>query len=607
MRILAFDGGGSTTRAGLYDASRRLLAEAKGGPSNPVAYGTDVCLDRMASLSRALLGPGQEDFVVVAGVSGAGMGERAERIADLLSERLQAARVVLSNDIRAQLYANARDGDGVLVVSGTGSSVAAQSRSGEYVMVGGRGPTLGDDGSAYQIAARGLRAAAHALDGMGPQTRLVETMAAAAGVADFPALNVKLFAAAKEDVARLAPAVAETAVAGDAAAQSIIESEAHLLALQTVAVFDRLALPHTAPVFLQGGVFEHCPSFSRIYELSLHRLRPGIRSMRPRYTGHRAVLELAFAAELPKGVYLAASRRSGAARPSQTEQPAAGVALERMTPLEIVTAMNRADTAIADAVASQKEAIAEAVAAIADGFRDGGRLIYIGAGTSGRLGVLDASECPPTFGVPPGRVIGIMAGGDRALRESVEDAEDVEALAVADLQKLIPPLESRDIVVGISASGTTAYVRAGLNEAQQRGAKTVLLCCNPAPRDAAGIVIAVQTGPEVVAGSTRLKAGTATKIVLNMLSTGAMALCGYTLDGYMVGVQPTNEKLRARAVRIIEALTSVDATAASVLLDAAGNNVAAAVLMARRSIDAASAGKMLAEAKGNVRMALDSS
>ena len=232
-------------------------------------------------------------------------------------------------------------------------------------------------------------------------------------------------------------------------------------------------------------------------------------------------------------------------------------------------------------------------------------MIYLGAGTSGRLGVLDASECPPTFGVSPGQVIGLMAGGDEALRDSIEGAEDDTDRAVVDLNALRPALNAKDFGVGITASGRTPYVIAALEEAARVGCTTGMVCCNEVGSGLASIVIALDTGAEVLAGSTRLKAGTATKLVLNQISTGAMALSGRVYDGYMVGVRASNDKLRERAAGIIVKLTDLAVPEATQLLVKARGEVAVAVLMERAGLGADEAIDRLDRSGGSLRVALE--
>lgn len=276
-----------------------------------------------------------------------------------------------------------------------------------------------------------------------------------------------------------------------------------------------------------------------------------------------------------------------------------------MSPLEIVQAINAEDGSVAGAVQRELPQIARAIEEIAGRMRRGGRLMYVGAGTSGRLGVLDASECPPTFSTPPGLVVGLIAGGSRALTHSVEAAEDDEEAGRGDVAGL--DVAAADTVVGIAASGRTPYVLGAVAEAKQRGALTIGVACTTGSplAERVEIMIAPVVGPEVITGSTRLKAGTAQKMVLNMLSTGTMVLLGKTFGNLMVDVQPTNAKLRARAVRIVGLATGLSAEAASALLRASGGEVKTAIVSALAGVDAAAARERLAKANGIVRAAIE--
>lgn len=267
--------------------------------------------------------------------------------------------------------------------------------------------------------------------------------------------------------------------------------------------------------------------------------------------------------------------------------------------------MNREDKRVALAVGRTLPRIARAVDAIVKSFESGGRLIYIGAGTSGRLAVLDASECPPTFGTPPRMVQGIIAGGRRALRHAVEGAEDSVANGARDLRRI--GLESNDVVVGIAASGTTPYVLGALRFARQRKATTVGITSNAGSALArqAEIAIVVETGPEIVAGSTRLKAGTAQKLVLNMLSTAAMARIGRVYENWMVAVALTNKKLMRRGAGILEEAAGVTPSAAAHALRLAGHDMPTALVMLKTGASADDAKKRLTSARGNVRKAIE--
>jgi len=278
--------------------------------------------------------------------------------------------------------------------------------------------------------------------------------------------------------------------------------------------------------------------------------------------------------------------------------------LDRLSSRQIVEVMNTEDAGVASAVGSELDAIAAAVDRIVAAFRAGGRLIYIGAGTSGRLGVLDASECPPTYSVPPGMVIGLIAGGDHAIRHSVEDAEDDHAQGAADLDGV--RVGPDDVVVGIAVSGKTPYVLGALDRARAVGAGTVALCCNPgAPvTEIAQIAICPVVGPEVLTGSTRLKSGTAQKMVLNMLSTASMVRIGKSYGNLMVDVAISNDKLARRAAGIVQDATGCTANEAEAVLAASGRKVKLAILMQISGRDAETAQAHLESARGVLRDAL---
>lgn len=278
--------------------------------------------------------------------------------------------------------------------------------------------------------------------------------------------------------------------------------------------------------------------------------------------------------------------------------------LDALSTLDLVTAMNDEDRMVADAVQRELPRIAAAVDAIAARMHKGGRLFYVGAGTSGRLGVLDAVECPPTFSATTDQVQGLIAGGAGAFLQAVEGAEDSTTLGPADLQAR--GLGGKDVVVGIAASGRTPYVLGALAYAKSVGALTVAVVCNTGSPVAAAAELPIEavTGPEVLTGSTRLKAGTATKLVLNMLSTGAFVRLNKVYGNLMVDVQTTNAKLKARAVRIVAEAVACNETLAQQLLDQCDGEVKAAIVVGRKRVAPAVARTLLLTHDGSVRDAL---
>jgi len=279
--------------------------------------------------------------------------------------------------------------------------------------------------------------------------------------------------------------------------------------------------------------------------------------------------------------------------------------LDRLSTLGIVDLLAREDRLVAPAVAKERRRIAAAVDLLVEALRAGGRLFYVGAGTSGRLGVLDAAECPPTFGTPPRMVHGIIAGGRRALVRAVEGAEDCAADGARAIEK--KRVSKRDVVVGIAACGVTPFVRAAVRRARRRGARTVFVTCAPEAKGLleADVIINPRVGPEAVTGSTRLKAGTATKLVLNTLTTAAMVRLGKVYGNLMVDLRATSAKLRDRSLRIVCAMTDLARAPARRLLARAGGETKTAVVMHKRRCGAAEARRRLDAAGGMLRRALE--
>ncbi len=279
------------------------------------------------------------------------------------------------------------------------------------------------------------------------------------------------------------------------------------------------------------------------------------------------------------------------------------VGLDAASPLDIVDLIGAEDAGVPGAVAAARVELARAIELVEAAFRAGGRLFYVGAGTSGRLGVLDAAECPPTFGSPPEMVTGLIAGGYRALVRSIEGAEDDVNAAIGEMDA--QRVRANDVVIGIAASGTTPYVRAALGRAQALGAHTVFLSCSEPPallKETCDLCITILVGPEVVTGSTRMKAGTATKLALNTITTGAMVRLGKVYGNLMVDLQATNAKLVDRGQRIVMETTGASREAAVAAIEAAGGSVKTAIVMVRRKIERAEAERLLAEARGQLRV-----
>lgn len=280
--------------------------------------------------------------------------------------------------------------------------------------------------------------------------------------------------------------------------------------------------------------------------------------------------------------------------------------IDMLSTAEMAVIMNEEDKKVAVAIEKELPSIVKAIDIIAEAFKNGGRLVYIGAGTSGRLGILDASECPPTYGTDPSMVVGLIAGGEYAIRNAVEGAEDSRELGIEDLKAL--DFNSKDVLVGIAASGRTPYVIAAMEYAKSLGASVIGLSCNPGSpiAEKAGIAISPVPGPEIVTGSTRLKSGTTQKLVLNMLTTLSMVKIGKVYGNLMVDVQATNEKLVERQKRIVMEATGVSKEAAADALAQCNNHCKSAILMILTGVTAEEAIAKLAEHKGFIRTAQES-
>lgn len=588
---LALEGGGTRTTAGLYEDDR-LVAEATGGPSNPLAYGVATTAGVIASLARELIPPHVQNVTVLAGIAGVMSRRIGQDIAAQLAAVPRLGALCITTDLHPLAYAHFPDSPGMLVIAGTGASILVHDGTHRFVRVGGRGPVMGDEGSAYQIAVAALRAIARAEDGVGAKTPLQQLLPEALKLPDTEALIPWSLAASRQELAALAVAVDRAAEEGDPVARACITAQARQLASLTLAALWQLPGNETVPLIVQGSVIEACRLFRETYldgaccerRLSLTELR---------YKNHRAVLELRHLDGDEDWCHRFAPDTSAVA-------PTEGVSrhlrpLDELSPAALVDALIAHEAMVGRALRQQSDRLATAVAWVAEAISTGGRLVYLGAGTSGRLAVLDASECPPTFGVNPDRVIGIMAGGDRALRDSVEGAEDDGPQGVADLFALAP--EPRDVIVGIAASGTTPYVRSALDAAREKGLRTVLLCCNPQISDhAADLCITLPTGAEALPGSTRLNAGTATKVALNIISTGAMARAGFVHGGQMVCMRPTNAKLRKRAERMVAALSGRSEEESREALADADYRIPVALVALRLGLGAVEADRRCAEA-----------
>ena len=486
----------------------------------------------------------------------------------------------------------------VLVLSGTGSCCFGSDTLGNSCRVGGWGHQLGDRGSAYDIGLRALQQVVQEYDHTDRWPALGQRLLGILLLNDPEHLVAWMQQADKAAVAALAVEVFAAAAGGDRLARAVIQQAAERMAADAAQCAARLVRRgQRVEYVLAGSVPLKQPGFSAWIRRGLRKAWPNGRvSLLPRESAWGAV-ELAQARFGALGVHALAcpsppstlkrelqtgperqQERGGAApqapisqwdldlgqnSPTEQRNPRSRH-LDKLSLGDAIELMIREDATLPAAIRQEKAHLEQAVKLIVRAFRQGGRLFYVGAGTSGRLGVLDASECPPTFRTKPELVQGIIAGGPAALWQSLESTEDDAGAGAEALQAR--GVQAHDVVVGIAASGRTPFVWGALHEAAHRHAKTVLLCCNPRLVLPAGprpqVVVALNTGPEVLTGSTRLKAGTATKLVLNMLTTLSMVRLGKVVENFMVDMNPANAKLRERAVRIVQALTQADDPAA---------------------------------------------
>jgi len=590
--ILGIEGGGTKTTWALLTRSEKVLAQGVAGPGNTLLL-TNSQLDMLFKVIRFEAGT---DIEAIGGAfAGCQLSEEKKRVEKILRRvwpQAKAVRVV--EDTRSVLVAAFGDGPGIVVIAGTGSNVAGQkSADAPIEKAGGWGHLFSDEGSAYDIARRGLQIAYDSYDATRKISLLAREFLAAAGKSSMEELVPFLLKdTSKTTVAQWARCVFSATRKGDLDAKRVIDSAVSMLVGNFAVLAYRLKL--TKPqVALTGGLFDNQPGYAKAFQRELKREFPDAKSFLLTVPGAFGAARLAGLEKLSDDLALDGSRRAprdGSAAPAQglrrlPTDPARLIAfaqasteqrnprsrgLDKRSISGLVDLFIKEERYVEKALAAQRTNIAKAATLVAKKLSGGGRLFYIGAGTSGRLGVVDASEMPPTFNAPPEQVQAIIAGGAAAVFRSQEGAEDARDTGVNELKAR--RLTKRDVVCGIAASGQTPFVLGALDYARDLGAGTILLTCNPmrSIRVPVDVEIDLPTGPEIVTGSTRLKAGTATKLVLNMLSTIAMVRLGRVRDNLMINVQATNDKLRARAVRLVQALTQRNDAEAQTALEKNG-------------------------------------
>ena len=510
-------------------------------------------------------------------LAGCATEDDRNQLTKLCHEVWPQAKIVAGSDRDSGLAAALGRGDGIAVNAGTGASVTGR-RGDRIEKAGGWGHILGDAGGGYSLALQALRFILREYDLHRGEAQFTATILRALSLNSRDELVRWAQIADKDDVAGLAPIVLECAMRGDESVMRIVEEGAGVLGEYTAAVATRLGL--LAPkVILLGGLFQRDGVYVHAFKRKLKKTLSDARVAMSEQSPELGAAWLAMQMDEHGAVTIVANHREAEslARALTEQRNPRSEGLEKLNARQLVELFVEEESFVQEALRKETESLARALEMVAKSLRDGGRLFYVGAGTSGRLGVLDASEIPPTFGASPNLVQGIIAGGVTALSRSVEGAEDDRgsgALAIDERG-----VTGKDVVCGITASGRAPFVLGALAEAKQRGAQTILLTCNPARERVPGcdLEIDLATGPELLTGSTRLKAGTATKIALNLISTGAMIALGKVRGNLMIDVNASNAKLRDRAVRLVVELAKCNSTEAAERLEAHGWNVRAAL------------------------------
>jgi N-acetylmuramic acid 6-phosphate etherase len=578
-RILGVEGGGTKTAWVLVETSAgaadtgsqwQVLDQGKLPPSN---FRLETP-DRLRAIFRDLPNRLDRAGIFLAGVATA---EDRQALSRLCTEIWPNATIITGSDRESGLAAALDHGDGIVVSGGSGSSVTGR-RGDRIEKAGGWGHILGDAGGGYFLSIQALRLILREYDLHRGEMQFTTKILQALSLNNLDELVRWAQTADKMEVAMLAPVVFKAATDGDVRVMEIIEQGAGVLCEYTEAVASRLHL--LAPkVVLLGGLFHRDSIYTHAFR---RRLKKNLPDARVAVAERAPELGAAWlAAETSDHIVLQS-------RPPQNEIEDLAAALteqrnprsenlEKLSPRALVNLFVEEEKFVEDALRTAAADLARAVEIVTESLRKGGRLFYAGAGSSGRIGVLDASEIPPTFGAPADLVQAVIAGGVTALHRSVEGAEDEESAGAFALDER--GITQSDVIIGITASGRTPFVLGALRRASSLGAKTILLTCNPSGSQNAIVDLAINlaVGPEVLAGSTRLKAGTATKVALNIISTGTMVALGKVRGNLMIDLHTSNTKLRDRAVRVVAELKKCNYDSARQQLEEANWNLRAVV------------------------------
>ena len=562
-KILGVEGGGTKTSWVLVERGDNDLLVLDQGKLPPANFRLATA-DQLRTMFREL--PGEVSRVGIF-LAGCGTEEDRQSLTRLCAEIWPQAKIVVGSDRDSGLAAALGNGDGIVVNAGSGSSVTGR-RDKRIENAGGWGHILGDAGGGYFLSLQALRLILREYDLHRGEVQFTTKILQALSLSNLDELVRWAQTADKMEVAMLAPVVFEAAAGGDARVMEIIEEGARVLCEYTEAVAKRLHA--LAPkVVLIGGLFQRDSIYNHAFRRRLKKTLPDIR-----VTNSERAPEFGAA-------WLAAEMQSwpeirSEPAPEKIDDLAAALTEQRNPRSENLEKMNAQDLVklfvdeekfVGEALRAVVVDLARGIDLVAESLRKGGRLFYVGAGTSGRLGILDASEIPPTFGAPPDLVQGIIAGGATALHRSVEGAEDETSNGALAMDRR--GVKDVDVVVGIAASGRTPFVLGALAQAKSLGARTVLLSSNPAREKNVNVDLAIDlaVGPEILTGSTRLKAATATKVALNIISTGAMVALGKVRGNLMIDLNTTSTKLRDRATRMVAELTDVDYKSARAQLE----------------------------------------
>jgi N-acetylmuramic acid 6-phosphate etherase len=565
-KILGVEGGGTKTSWVLVErgeAELRVLDQGKLPPAN-FRLATP---DELRAIFREL--PKEINRVGIF-LAGCGTEEDRQSLTRLCAEVWSQAKIVVGSDRDSGLAAALGHGDGIVVNAGSGSSITGR-RDKRIENAGGWGHILGDAGGGYYLSLQALRLVLREYDLHRDEVKFTTKILRALSLNNLDELVRWAQTADKMEVAMLAPVVFEAAAAGDARVMEIIEEGARVLCEYTEAVATRLHA--LAPkVVLLGGLFQRDSIYTHAFRRRLKRSLPDARVTNSERAPEFGAAWLAAKMENWPEIHAEPG-------PEKIDDLAAALTeqrnprsenLEKMNAQDLVKLFVEEERFVGEALRAAIVDLARAIELVADSLGKGGRLFYVGAGSSGRLGVLDASEIPPTFGASLELVQGIIAGGLTALHRSVEGAEDEASNGALAIDRR--SVKDVDVVVGITASGRTPFVLGALARAKSLGAKTVLLSCNSDRQKDVNVDLAIDlaVGPEILTGSTRLKAGTATKIALNVISTGAMVALGKVRGNLMIDLNASSTKLRDRATRMVSELTECDYDSARAQLERSG-------------------------------------